>query len=174
MAAEYSPKSVSWAAQLVRAYTDSIDGNIAAEVTAILKEIGRDKAELRSLVAALAGLGGHAVMVVSAHLDASLAVEEDTERRRQRLEKQRTQVIAECARAVREFRPASVHLPAAPSTAGSTPLRERRSGFDRRLGTDRRQRERGNPSERINLQLFGERRRLVADRRSGTDRRRSA
>jgi len=49
--------------------------------------------------------------------------------------------------------------------------RERRSGWDRRLGSERRQAAPGNPKEQINLRLFGERRVGVADRRSGFDRR---
>ena len=49
--------------------------------------------------------------------------------------------------------------------------RERRSGLDRRLGSERRQLAPGNPSEQINLRLFGERRCGVTDRRSGVDRR---
>jgi hypothetical protein len=49
--------------------------------------------------------------------------------------------------------------------------RERRSGLDRRLGSERRQLPPGNPSEQVNLRLFGERRSGVPDRRSGVDRR---
>jgi hypothetical protein len=49
--------------------------------------------------------------------------------------------------------------------------RERRSGLDRRLGSERRELAPGNPKEQINLRLFGERRCGVADRRSGIERR---
>src|SRR5437868_12760628 len=49
--------------------------------------------------------------------------------------------------------------------------RERRSGLDRRLGSERRQLAPGNPKEQVNLRLFGERRCGVLDRRSGADRR---
>ena len=170
MDVDYSAEAVTWAAELVRAYTDSVDGNIGGKIVTILNEVGRNEAELRNLVASLAGVAGHAVMVIAAQIDA-LTVEDDPERRMARLEEQRTEVLAECARAVRAFRPAIVHFPAVTGAGESRVLRERRSGFDRRLGSDRRQRTRGNPSERINLQLYGERRVGVADRRSGIDRR---
>jgi hypothetical protein len=49
--------------------------------------------------------------------------------------------------------------------------RERRSGLDRRLGSERRQLPPGNAKEHVNLRLFGERRCGVPDRRSGIDRR---
>ena len=49
--------------------------------------------------------------------------------------------------------------------------RERRSGLDRRLGSERRRLSPGNPKEQINLRLFGERRGGVPDRRGGVDRR---
>jgi hypothetical protein len=48
---------------------------------------------------------------------------------------------------------------------------ERRSGRERRIGTDRRTRAPGSSSEKINLRIYGERRKGVADRRSGEDRR---
>jgi hypothetical protein len=170
---DYSPGTVSSAAELIRAYTDSVDGNVSAEVDAILKDVAGEDAELRNLVASLAGLAGHAVMVISAQLEAHLGIEDDPERRLERLAEQRTRVLTECARAVREFRPASMHLPRAGSAVLSR-MTERRSGLDRRLGSDRRHRAPGNPSERINLQLYGDRRVGSTDRRSGTDRRSSA
>jgi hypothetical protein len=49
--------------------------------------------------------------------------------------------------------------------------RERRSGLDRRLGSDRRELAPGNPKEQVNLRLFGERRSGVRERRSGIERR---
>ena len=162
MDVDYSPQALSWAVQLARAYTDSVDGDIAAELASILDEV-RDEAELRNLIAALAGLAGHAVMVISAQLDANLGAEDNSERQLQRLAQRRTYVLEECALAVHDFRPVD--------PAGFNRVRERRSGLDRRLGSDRRTRAPGNPSERINLQLYGERRVGAADRRGGVDRR---
>jgi hypothetical protein len=170
MDVDYSPQALSWAVQLVRAYTDSVDGDIDAELASVLDEVG-DVAELRNLLASLAGLTGHAVMVISAQLDAKLAVDNDPERQLERLAEWRTNVLEECALAVHEFRPASMHFLPATDSTGVNVLTERRSGFDRRLGTDRRLRAPGNPSERINLQLYGERRVGVTDRRGGVDRR---
>ena len=170
----HSSRALSSAAQLVWDYTNSVDGDIAAEIAAMLTEVGSDEAELRNLVASLAGLAGHAVLVISAHIDANLAPEGNPERHLERLAEQRTTVLAECAAAVREFRPASVHFPPPTGTAVSIRLRERRSGLDRRLGSERRQRARGNPSERINLQLYGERRVGMTDRRRGIERRLTA
>jgi hypothetical protein len=170
----HSSRALSSAAQLVWDYTNSVDGDIAAEIAAMLTEVGSDEAELRNLVASLAGLAGHAVLVISAHIDANLAPEGNPERHLERLAEQRTTVLAECAAAVREFRPASVHFPPPTGTAVSIRLRERRSGLDRRLGSERRQRARGNPSERINLQLYGERRVGMIDRRRSIERRLAA
>ena len=58
--AGYSPQALSWSTRLVRAYADSGDGNVAAEVREVLEEVGSDNAELRNLIASLAGLAGHA------------------------------------------------------------------------------------------------------------------
>jgi ElaB/YqjD/DUF883 family membrane-anchored ribosome-binding protein len=156
----------------VRAYTDSVDGDVTGEADAILAEAGQDKTELRNLLASLAGLAGHAVMVIAARLEADLGLGYDPEERRERLTAQRTKVLVQCADALLEARPVTIHLPPTYGIGAWPMLRERRSGLDRRLVSDRRRLAPGNPSEEINLRLFGERRFGVADRRSGTDRRR--
>jgi hypothetical protein len=156
--AGYSPQALSWSTRLVRAYADSGDGNVTAEVGAVLEEVGRDEAELRNLVTSLAGLAGHAVRAIAVRLDADLGLELDEAGQLPRLSEHRTKVLAECADALRAW----------------ADTRERRTGLDRRLAPDRRQLAPGNPKEQINLRLFGERRVGVADRRSGLDRRGSA
>lgn len=168
----YSPRALSWATALVRAYTDSVDGDVTAEVEAILGEVGEDEAELRNLVALLAGLAGHAVMVITAHLQADPQLDDDPEALLALISEHRDKVLGECVEALREFRPASLRLPPATRPAESDSTTERRSGLERRVGSDRRRLAPGNPSEKINLRLFGERRLRIADRRSGTDRRR--
>jgi hypothetical protein len=169
MAANYTGRALSWSSRLVLAYTDSLDGNLTADVDAVLDEVGEHEAELDDLVASLAGLAGHAVMVIAARLEADLQPEEDRERRTERLLQQRTRVLDECIGALREFRPAVVDLPAA--GGGEAPHHERRSRFDRRVGSNRRHLPPNSPPEKINLRLFGERRVGVSDRRSGGDRR---
>lgn len=169
MAANYTGRALSWSTGLVRAYTDSVDGNLTANVEAVLDEVGQDEAELRNLVASLTGLAGHAVMVIAARLEADLEPEDDREKRHARVRQQRAKVLDECTEALREFRPATLELPAA--TDGEAPDRERRSEFDRRVGSNRRHLAPGSPPEKINLRLFGERRVGVSDRRSGGDRR---
>jgi hypothetical protein len=169
MAADYTGRALSRSSRLVLAYTDSLDGNLTADVNAVLDDVGEHEAELDDLVASLAGLAGHAVMVIAARLEADLEPEDDSEKRNARLLQQRARVLDECMAALREFRPAIVNLPAA--TEDETPDRERRSGFGRRVGANRRHLPPGSPSEKINLRLFGERRVGVSDRRSGGDRR---
>lgn len=171
---DFSPRAVSGAAQLVRAYTDSVDGNVAAELSVILDDVGGDEAQLRNLLASIAGLAGHAVMLIAARLEADAGPDDNPERRLQALSERREEVLLECARALREFRPASLHIPRASSDAAMGGIWERRSGSDRRVGTDRRRQPSGSSSEKINLRLFGERRVGVVDRRRGTDRRRVA
>jgi hypothetical protein len=151
----YSSEALSRSTRLVRAYADSVDGNVSAEVGAVLDEIGRDRAELQNLVASLAGLAGHAVRAIAVRLEADLGLESDPETQLPRLSEQRTKVLVECADALRSW----------------ADKRERRSGLDRRLTPDRRQLAPGNPKEQVNLRLFGERRVGPADRRSGVDRR---
>jgi len=168
MAVNYTGRALSWSSQLVRAYTDSVDGNLTADVNAVLDEVLEHEAELGDLVASLAGLAGHAVMVIAARLEADLEPEDDPERRNARLLEQRTRVLDECVAALREFRPAVLNLPAATDEAAD---REHRSGLDRRVGRDRRRLPPGSPSEKINLRLFGERRVGVSDRRTGVERR---
>jgi hypothetical protein len=172
--ADFSPRSLSAAAQLVRAYTNSVDGNVTVEVDAILDDVGGDQAELRNLLASIAGLAGHAVMIIAARLEVDGSREVDPERRFERLAERREQVLLECSRALREFRPASLHIPGASSEAAMRGIWERRSGSERRIGSDRRHQSSGGSSEKINLRLFGERRSGTVDRRSGTDRRRLA
>ena len=169
MSANYTGRALSWSSQLVRAYTDSLDGDLTVDVDAILDEVGEDEAELRNLLASLAGLAGHAVMVIAARLEADLAPESDPDKRHARVLEQRAKVLDEITQALREFRPAVLNLPAA--AGGEIPDRERRSNFDRRVGSNRRHLAPGSPPEKINLRLFGERRVGVADRRSGGDRR---
>lgn len=161
------------AAQLVRAYTDSVDGNLTAELDAILDDLEDGKAELRDLVASLAGLAGHAVMVIATRLETDSGVEADLERRLERVGELREEVLVECIRAVREFGPAAVQFPP-PSRTAMRGIWERRSGSERRVGTDRRRLPPGSSSEKINLRLFGERRVGRGNRRSGADRRRQA
>lgn len=151
----YSPQALSRSTRLVRAYADSADGNVAAEVGAILAEVGRDAAELQNLIVSLAGLAGHAVRAMAVRLEADLGIEHELPDQLPRLSEQRTKVLDECADALRSW----------------ADRRERRSGLDRRLGSERRQPAPGNPKEQINLRLFGERRSGVPDRRSGIDRR---
>lgn len=167
----YSPKGLSWATRLVLAYTESLDGLATRDVQAVLDEIGDDQAALRDLVASLAGLAGHAVMVIAVRLEADLGHEADPETRAERVSEQRDEVLLKCVEALREFRPASLRLPPAENLAAWAAIRERRSGADRRLSPDRRLRAPGNPSEKINLRLFGERRVATAERRSGVERR---
>jgi hypothetical protein len=153
--AGYSPQALSWSTRLVRAYADSGDGNVAAEVGAVLEEVGRDHAELRNLVASLAGLAGHAVRAVAVQREADLGLASDPDAPLPRLSEERAKVVSECAHALRSW----------------ADMRERRSGLDRRLASDRRVAPPGSSKEQINLRLFGERRVGVADRRSGIDRR---
>lgn len=141
------------------------------EVDAVLDEIGDERTELRNLVASLAGLAGHAMMVIAVRLEADNEMQ-DPKTRAERVSEQRDEVLLNCAEALLEFRPASISLPPATSLAAWAAMRERRSGTDRRLSPDRRRRGPGNPSEKINLRLSGERRVGVADRRSGVERRR--
>lgn len=167
----YSPRALSWSTQLVRAYTESSNGSVAGGVDSILDEIGDDRIELRNLIASLAGLAGHAVIVIAVRLEADLGSDQPPDTRFERVLEQRDDVLLKCVEALREFRAASVQLPPATSLAAWAALRERRSGKERRLAPDRRRRAPGNPSETINLRLFGERRVGGADRRSGIDRR---
>lgn len=139
----------------MRAYADSVDGDVATEVGAVLDEVGKDEIELRNLVASLAGLAGHAVRAIAVRREADLGLEAGPETELPRLSEQRTKVLMECADALHSW----------------ADKRERRSGMDRRLATERRQLAPGNPKEQINLRLYGERRVGLADRRSGTDRR---
>src|SRR5215472_3361121 len=165
MAANYTGRALSWSSELVLAYTDSVDGNLTANVDSVLGEVGPDEEDLRDLVASLTGLAGHAVMVIAARLEADLGPEDDPEKRSARLLEQRARVLAECLGALREFRPAVLDLPAATGDEG--PDRERRSGVDRRVGRNRRRLPPESPAEKINLRLFGERLLGLADRRSG-------
>lgn len=153
--AGYSPQALSRSTRLVRAYADSGDGNVAAEVREVLEEVGSDNAELRNLIASLAGLAGHAVRAIAVQREADLGLESNPDAPLPRLSEERTKVLADCADALRSW----------------ADLRERRSGLDRRLAPDRRRSAPGNPSEQINLRMFGERRVGAADRRSGIDRR---
>lgn len=149
-----SPKALSWSTRLVGAYAQSSDANVMAEVSAILDEVGEDKAELHNLVGSLAGLAAHAVRAIAIQLEADLGLEQSPQQL-PRLSEQRTRVLAACADAL---------------VAGAA-ARDRRSGADRRLGSDRRRAAPGNSQEQINLRLFGERRVGPPDRRSGIDRR---
>jgi hypothetical protein len=173
----YSAQALSWATELVTAYTESVDGSLA-ELDAILRDLRRDRddAELRDLLASLTGLAAHAVMVIASRLEADRRPEHEYEAEPgERIREYRTKVLTDCVAAVHEFRPAAVQLPPKTGvTAWLTTTGERRSGFDRRLGTDRRWRAPGNPSEMINLRARGERRVRAADRRSGIDRRQVA
>ena len=167
----YSPRALSWSTGLVVAYTESSNGNVVGDVEPILEEIGDDKVELRNLVASLAGLAGHAMMVIAVRLEADLGHEQPSETRLERVLEQRDEVLLNCAQALREFRAASVQLPPATSLAAWAAMRERRSGIERRLSPDRRRQPPGNSSETINVRLHGERRVGAADRRSGIERR---
>jgi hypothetical protein len=169
----YSPEAVARAARLVLAYTESPDGLLAEDAQSVLSEITHED-DLRSLVISLAGLAGHAIMVIAVRLEADLGHEQDPATRADRVLEQRDEVLQACADALREFRPASLRLPPATSLAAWAAIRERRSGVERRLAPDRRRRPPGNPSEKINLRLFGERRVGAVDRRSGIERRRVA
>jgi hypothetical protein len=153
--AGYSPQALSWSTRLVRAYADSGDGDVSAEVGAVLEEVGRDRAELRNLVASLAGLAGHAVRAVAVQREVDLGLASDPHAPLPRISDERAKVLSECADALRSWANA----------------RERRSGRDRRLAPDRRVAAPGSSAEQINLRLFGERRVGVPDRRSGADRR---
>ena len=166
--AGYTNQAISRSRRLVHAYTDSVDGDLTDDVYGVLEEVGENEAELRNLVASLAGVAGHAVMVIAARLEADLGGSDDWEERLSRLSHQRTIVLDECTESLREFRPAAIELPLAP---GGAPEVERRSGLERRVGSNRRHLPPENPSERINLRLFGERRVGLSDRRSGADRR---
>lgn len=163
-------KALFSATQLVRTYTDSVDGDVTQEISAILDELGDDTDALRSLLASVAGLAGHAVMVITTRLEVETSAEESLERRLERVSDLREKVLAECTQAVREFRPAAVDFPA-PSGTSMRGIWDRRSGSERRMGTDRRRQPPGSSSEKINLRLFGERRVGRGNRRSGTDRR---
>ena len=173
MEGDSSHRALFSAAQLVRAYTGSVDGDLTAEITAILNDLGDDATAVRGLVASIAGLAGHAVMVITTRLEVDTAAEEDLERRLERAADLREKVLAECVLAVREFRPAAVDFPP-PSSKSMSGMWERRSGSERRMGTDRRRQPPGSSSEKINLRLFGERRVGKGNRRSGTDRRHQA
>lgn len=153
------------------AYTDSVDGDVATDVDAVLEEVGEDRAELRDLVASLAGLAGHAVMVITERLEASLEPEHDRARRIQRFSRLRTSVIEECAAALRESRPASLLLAPRNDIVEYDGVTERRSGLDRRLGTSRRHLPADSPSAKISLRMHGERRVGISDRRIRIDRR---
>ena len=169
---EYSARSLSWAAQLVRAYADNESENLRAQVTSILDELGEDEAALSDLIASLAGLTGQAITALAKRLAANdRQPDPDPQRRLEKLADIRSGVLVECAEALRQSRPAT--LPFYPSSVSATQevMNERRLGFDRRVGSDRRHRPTGNPSQKINLRLFGERRVAVVDRRSGVDRR---
>lgn len=173
MESDFSQTALFSAAQLVRTYTDSVDGDVTAEIGAIFDDLGDDQPALRRLVASVAGLAGHAVMVIATRLEVDTGVEEDLEHRLERVSDLREKVLAECVRAVREFRPAAVHFPP-PSSTMMRGIWERRSGSERRIGSNRRREPPGSSSEKINLRLFGERRVGRGDRRSGTDRRNRA
>jgi hypothetical protein len=174
----YSAQALYWAAELVTAYTESGDGTLPAEFDAILKDLRRHRreAELRDLLASLAGVAAHAVMIIASRLEADLPSRPGRESGpEERIREYRTKVLMDCIAAVREFRPAAVQLPPKlDASARLTTTGERRSGFDRRLGTDRRWRAPGNLSETINLRAHGERRVRASDRRSGIDRRQPA
>ena len=107
MEGDLSHKALFSAAQLVRTYTDSVDGDVTAEISAVLDELGDDTDALRGLLASLAGLAGHAVMVITTRLEVETGAEESLERRLERASDLREKVLTECAQAVREFRPAA-------------------------------------------------------------------
>jgi|GEM_PF-6209506 len=167
---DFSTRGLAAAAQLVRAYTDSVDGDVAAEVHATLENLGNDPAELRRLVASIAGVAGHAVMIIATRLEAEAGREADPVRRLEKLSERREDVLDECLNALREFRPASVDF-ASPAGATMRGVWERRSASDRRIGSDRRRQPSGSSAEKINVRLHGERRLSSVDRRSGRDRR---
>jgi hypothetical protein len=167
----YTGRALSRSIRLGLAYTDSVDGDVVTDVDAVLQEVGHDRAELRDLVASLAGLAGHAVMVITERLEASLEPEQDPARRMERFSRLRTTVIEECAAAVRESRPASPLLVPRNEVVAWDGVTERRSGLDRRLGTSRRSLPANSPSARISLRMHGERRVGISDRRIGIDRR---
>jgi hypothetical protein len=167
----YTGRALERSIRLGLVYTDSLDGDVASDVEAVLEEVGEDRAELRDLVASLAGLVGHAVMVITERLEASLEPEHDPERRIERFSRLRTNVIEECAAAVHESRPASLLLVPRTATGEWDGASERRSGLDRRLGTSRRHLPPDSPSAKISLRMHGERRVGISDRRIGIDRR---
>lgn len=167
----YTGRALARSIRLGLAYTDSVEGDVATEVDSVLGEVGADRAELRDLVASLAGLAGHAIMVITERLEASLEPERDPRRRMQRFSRLRTSVIEECAAAVRESRPASLLLVPRKGNAEWDGVSERRSGLDRRLGTSRRSLPPDSPSAKISLRMHGERRTGVTDRRIRIDRR---
>lgn len=169
----FSNRTLLSAAQVVRTYTESVDGDVTAEIGAVVDDLGDDPEALRSLVAAVAGLAGHAVMVITTRLEVETGEEESLERRLERVSDLREKVLEECVRAVREFSPAAVQFPS-PSNASMRGIWDRRSGSERRMGTDRRRQPPGSSSEKINLRLFGERRVGRGNRRSGADRRQQA
>jgi hypothetical protein len=156
----------------VRAYADDESESLRAQVTSILDELGEDEAALSDLIVSLAGLTGQAITALAKRLNADdRQPEPDPQRQLEKLADIRSGVLVKCAEALRQSRPAT--LPFYPSSVSATQevVNERRSGFDRRVGSDRRHRPPGNPSQKINLRLFGERRVAVVDRRSGVDRR---
>lgn len=175
----YDPdKAISWAVELVQAYTASVNGQVKLEIDALMDAIAGDEAELRKLLRALAGLAGQAVMTLAVQLEADPEPGQDLAEREKRLRQRREEILSVCAAAFREGRPARIELRSVPSATGIAvwaALRgERRSGFDRRLASERRRHVAGDPVEMVNLRLYGERRSGVTDRRSGTDRRRTA
>ena len=160
-----SSKTLTWSTRLVQAYTNP-DKDARAEVEAVLNEVGRDKSELRDLVASLTGLAAHAVLIMSEDSKWTDPVLFPWQRRAKALH----QLVE-----VKEASSASAYRSHAGAVADSLPatVAERRSGFDRRLTPDRRFRSPGNPVEQIHLRHTGERRGEVADRRSGVERRRA-
>lgn len=169
---DYSVRALSWAAQLVRVSMENTDETLAGQVNATLAEAGDDEAALGALIASLAGLAGQAMTVAT---DALQSMEEeperDEERRQGQLSAQRASLLLACAESLRQSGSPPPRVHPARKQATREPSAERRSGMDRRLATDRRHRLPGNPTEKLNLRLYGERRTLVVDRRSGLDRR---
>lgn len=150
--------------RVVGAYTDpDIDG--AAEVEAVLDEIGRDKAELRDLVASLGSLAAHAVTVLSENSSWSESELFPWQRRAKALHQMLEISQASSSASTRRSWDEAVAEPTRPTTI------ERRSGFDRRRARDRRFRSPGNPVEQVIVRRDGDRRHGPADRRSGVERR---
>ena len=170
MEGDVSHRALVSASQLVLTYTDSVDGDVTAEIDAVLDALGDDTAAVRGLLASVVGLAGHAVMVIATRLELDTVVEDDLEHRQQRVSGLRDKVLAECLGAVREFRPAALHFPP-PSSTSTRGIWDRRFGPERRIGSERRLQTPGSSSEEINLRLFGERRVRGDDRRSDADRR---